>query len=111
MTVPWYIKWYRNRRAARRESRMVDGDRGADRGLTSAAGASASGPTGTMSDVGGAVPDAAEVVLRSLLERNAAARPDRRVVSFEDAQAWTNAEALAQAYTAGNALRALGVSR
>jgi len=72
---------------------MVDADRRGDRDTTRA------------------MPEAADVVLRSLLERNAAAEPDRRLVSFEDGTTWTNAEALAEAYAAGNALRALGVNR
>jgi crotonobetaine/carnitine-CoA ligase len=62
-------------------------------------------------DVTSGMPDASDVVLRALLERNAAAAPDRRLVAFEDGTTWTNAEALAAAYTAGNALRALGVCR
>lgn len=72
---------------------MVDADRRGDRHTTRA------------------MPEAADVVLRSLLERNAAAEPDRRLVSFEDGTTWTNAEALTEAYAAGNALRALGVNR
>lgn len=52
-----------------------------------------------------------EVVLRNLLERNAAERPDVRLVLFDDDSAWTNREALEAASAAANSLRAAGVRR
>jgi len=55
------------------------------------------------------MPPASSVVLRSVLERNAAERPDEPCIGFEDGSAWTRAETLHEAYSAGNALRSAGV--
>lgn len=51
------------------------------------------------------------VVVRDILEHNAGESPNETCVEFEDATSWTRAEGLAEAYAAGNALRALGVER
>jgi crotonobetaine/carnitine-CoA ligase len=53
--------------------------------------------------------DAADCVVRSVLVRNAAERPDAVVVGFATGITWTNQEALAQACAVANALRASGV--
>jgi carnitine-CoA ligase len=57
------------------------------------------------------LPAAQDVVVRSLLERNAAKRPDDVLVSFEDGGSWTRRQALEAAYAAGNELRAAGIGR
>lgn len=51
------------------------------------------------------------VVVRDMLERNAAESPDETFIHFEGGVSWTRAEALAQAYAMGNALMARGVRR
>ena len=50
-----------------------------------------------------------DIVLRTLLERNAAEAPDEVFVHFENGETWTRAEALEAAYIAGNRLHDLGV--
>jgi len=55
------------------------------------------------------MPPASQVVLRFVLERNAAERPDEPCIAFEDGSSWSRAETLHQAYSAGNALLASGV--
>jgi crotonobetaine/carnitine-CoA ligase len=57
------------------------------------------------------LPSAQDVVVRSLLERNAGKRPDDTLVRFQDGSSWTRQEALEAAYTAGNELRRAGVDR
>lgn len=55
------------------------------------------------------LPDASEVVIRYLLERNAREEPDEAFVTFEDGSRWTRQGALNEAYRAANVLRAAGV--
>jgi carnitine-CoA ligase len=55
------------------------------------------------------LPDASEVVVRYLLERNASEEPDEPFVAFEDGSSWTRQSALGEAYRAANVLRAAGV--
>ena len=57
------------------------------------------------------MPPHEDVVLRHLLERNAAEAPDEVFVTFEDGTTWTRAQALREAYVSANALRAAGVGR
>jgi carnitine-CoA ligase len=57
------------------------------------------------------LPAARDVVVRNLLERNAAEHPDEVLVSFEDGTSWTRRQALEAAYAAGNELRAAGIGR
>jgi carnitine-CoA ligase len=54
-------------------------------------------------------PPTGEVVLRYVLERNAAEDPDGAFVAFEDGVSWTRRQALEEMYRAANALRAVGV--
>jgi len=61
-----------------------------------------------LTTVGGAV-EAQDCVVRLLLVRNAAERPDSVLVGFEGGSGWTNREALDQACIAANALVAHGV--
>jgi crotonobetaine/carnitine-CoA ligase len=56
------------------------------------------------------MPSANDVVLRYVLERNAAERPDEPCIGFDDGSSWTRAETLHHAYSAGNALLAAGVT-
>ena len=53
--------------------------------------------------------DPSEVVLRSLLERNAIEAPAELFVSFEDGTEWSNLDSLRQACAAAHVLRAAGV--
>jgi crotonobetaine/carnitine-CoA ligase len=52
-----------------------------------------------------------QVVVRSMLERNAQISPDHIAATFEDGTSWTYVQALREAYRAANTLRALGVER
>jgi crotonobetaine/carnitine-CoA ligase len=52
-----------------------------------------------------------QVVVRSMLERNARIEPNHVAATFEDGTSWTYAQALREAYRAANTLRALGVQR
>ena len=54
-------------------------------------------------------PPTNEVVLRYVLERNAAEHPDEEFVSFEDGVTWTRQQAVDEMYRAANALRQVGV--
>lgn len=56
------------------------------------------------------MPPAVGVVLRFVLERNAAERPDEPCIGFDDGSSWTRAETLRHAYSAGNALLAAGIA-
>jgi carnitine-CoA ligase len=55
------------------------------------------------------LPEPKDAIVRYLLERNAAERPDAVAVTFEDGQSWTRQQALQEANAAANALRAAGV--
>lgn len=55
--------------------------------------------------------DIDNVVLRYILERNAAEAPDEVFIHFDDGSSWTRREALHQAYAAANSLRSLGVAQ
>ena len=57
------------------------------------------------------LPEPDGVVIRYLLERNAAERPDEVFVTFEDGSSWTRSEGLDAAYAAANHLRALGLGQ
>jgi len=57
------------------------------------------------------VPDASACVLKPLLERWAAAQPDRVFARFEDGGEWTWAETLAIAQRAASGLQSLGVAQ
>ena len=56
-------------------------------------------------------PPTDEVVLRYVLERNAAEHPDQPFVTFESGVTWTRGQAVEEMYRAANALRAAGVSQ
>ena len=56
-----------------------------------------------------AMPPASQVVLRFVLERNAAEQPDEPCMAFDDGSSWSRAETVQYAYSAGNALLAAGV--
>jgi crotonobetaine/carnitine-CoA ligase len=58
----------------------------------------------------GLIPDG-DAVTRTLLERNAALRPNEVFVTFEDGTAWTRAQGLVEAYRVGNSLREAGISQ
>jgi crotonobetaine/carnitine-CoA ligase len=58
-----------------------------------------------------ALPAREDVIVRLLLERNAALAPDERFATFEDGATWTRAEALAAADGAAASLAAAGVGR
>ena len=53
--------------------------------------------------------DPAQCVLRNILERNSAEKPEARFVTFEDGDCWTRRETLRQAYAAANTLREAGI--
>lgn len=55
--------------------------------------------------------DPDKVIMRTLLERNAAEAPNEAFVFFEDGMSWTRSEALQQAYGAANELRSAGVEQ
>ncbi len=59
----------------------------------------------------GFLPDRSKVVLRHILERHAAERPDKECVLFEDGQRWTYKEGLKEAYRAANVLWKQGLKR
>jgi carnitine-CoA ligase len=52
-----------------------------------------------------------DVAIRAMLERNAQTAPDDIAATFDDGSAWSNAQALDEAYRAANTLRAHGVKR
>src|ERR1700757_3968988 len=58
-----------------------------------------------------AVPARSEVVLRTILEREARRRPADHLATFEDGARWTWADGLHAAYAAGNAWHRLGIRR
>jgi crotonobetaine/carnitine-CoA ligase len=50
-----------------------------------------------------------DLLVRALLERNAAEHPDQEFITFEDGSRWSRRDGLAAAYAAGNVLRDAGV--